>query len=241
MFRLRSLLKAGSLEQSGPLLRLRLSSCIPLLSVIISQVPVTGAGAGTEPHIVLHARLARLGETCAPSLAGCEEIDTSAFLEPQVGFYFVYVMAVGGAPESGVQEVNVGLAYDYWSTLSGADIFRWTSCADGESPSPGWYQEGGSNRIYWNAENCRTGEFAVAGYFYVTAYSADQMALVPVDNGPATVTMCGGDPEPLAETSLGIVGFGGINGCNPCVRDCMYTPAETLTWGRIKALHQPGE
>ena len=143
-------------------------------------------------------------------------------------------MAYTPEPGAGLREIHTGISYDL-TTVSGVDVFRWNLCADGETPSAGWFQEGGDNLISWDEGDCPADSFEVAGYFYAAASAPSQFALVPPTADSVRVTPCGGARIALDPTALGIIGFGGDAGCNPCTADCQYTPVEPTTWSTIKS------
>ncbi len=212
---------------------LRLPTLLAAL-VVPNALPSHAADA---PRILLHAQSSTAGGSCAPGLQQCASANVSGFLQNQVGFYYLYIVACSPASSAGLQEIHTGIDYDQ-RTVSGVDVFRWTLCADSETTGPGWFQAGGSNRIRWNS--CPTAPLVVAGYFYVTAYDPSYFALVPPPADSTSMTACENQPVKLATTSLGYIGFGGEPGCNPCLGDCFYTPTEPVTWSGIKSLFRSG-
>jgi hypothetical protein len=168
---------------------------------------------------------------------------------------YTYLLVVNGSQAEGVAGVQCGIAFN-GTPGAGVDVFGWTLCATLEFASTGWPQAGGGNLITWDSvTRCQTtqtnalvGVVAVAGYFYMGAYSNDVMRVTPrpVD-GFAKVANCGsvedipygGAPGEVAtdgETFLGAVGFGpGSTGINPCGRERPVAVAPT-TWSGVKNL-----
>jgi hypothetical protein len=116
-----------------------------------------------------------------------------------------------------------------------------------EFPTAGpnqWPRPGGGNMITWDTTTrCQSSQMAVAGYFYLAAYSADRLSVIPrpVD-GRATVANCQAYETVLSDSELGYVSFSstaGTAGCNPCTADCRgrTIPVIPTTWGGIKALY----
>ena len=94
--------------------------------------------------------------------------------------------------------------------------------------------------------NCQTGA-AVAGFFYLAAYSPDVLKVIPRPADEiAQVATC--DPiveHTLTPNDLGYVAFSPgavVPGCNPCVRNCdeaAPVPVRPTTWSAIKSLLRP--
>jgi hypothetical protein len=167
---------------------------------------------------------------------------------------YTYLLVVNGSVAEGVAGVQCGIAFNP-TVGAGVDVFGWTLCATLEFASTGWPQSGGGNLITWDSVtrcqtsgNAQLGVVAVAGYFYMGAYSNDVMRVTPrpVD-GFAKVANCGsvedipygGAPTDAATPSttfLGAVGFGpGSVGINPCGRE-RPVPVENATWSGVKSL-----
>ena len=199
------------------------------------MVVVPAREASADPQLALHLVRKTTGQpSCHPNLPSCTAALTEGLLEAQGGsYYFVYLVAAWYDTTSDVQEVHVGLHFDP-TTLSGVDIFSWNLCADGQTPSAGWFQEGGDNRITWAAPG--SDSLAVAGYFYVTAYTPGRLALVEPAGTTASLTPFGGSAQAIPKSSLGYVGFGALEGCNPCLHPCDYTPVRPSTWSSIKSV-----
>ena len=159
--------------------------------------------------------------------------------------YDVYLVVVGGHPDQGIAGVSCGILYDGESG-SGVDVMHWTLFADLEYPngidplnaSMDWPQAGGGNRILWDRlRNCQLtqvgdeGVHAVAGSFYVFAYSDDVFWVTPNRNlwsGPELVTLgCELAMADVPATDVGHVVFSSDpadDGCNPCLGPCPPAP-----------------
>lgn len=146
-----------------------------------------------------------------------------------------YVMALESDPVAGIAGVTFGIDYQD-EPGRGVDIFGWTSCGDLQFPSDNWPAAGTGNLVTWNhVTNCQKntvpgfeseGVQAVAGAFYVYAYSLDLLQLTPrgyvLDPGPY-VSDCSGNLTEIPSSRLGITSFSPearVPGCNPCVEDC---------------------
>jgi hypothetical protein len=154
--------------------------------------------------------------------------------------YYVYLAVFNGDPEVGIGGLSCGIDYSGGTTV----VNGWQLCSGGlEFPSDNWPSPGGGNKMtFETTSNCQTeepdgdGVTAVFGYFYVTAYGDDRMAVVPnrayQSGGPRLVVA---ECDPPAETQLdpetraGWVGFGSEDGDLPCVEKT------DTTWGHIKS------
>lgn len=207
------------------------------LSTLIAS-PRPAAAVDLTPRILLHARTASTSQPCQPSITGCGAAITGGILNLSsgAGDYFVFLLAGRFDPSIGARAITTGLYYDLM-TLEGVDIYSWHLCADLETPSTTeWYRSNGSNTLSWNAEHCRQDSLAVGGYFYLTAYTPGEIAMVAPEGGAASVTLCNDQVVTVPVEQLGYVGFGSRTGCNPCNEVCHFVPVETITWGRLKTL-----
>lgn len=173
----------------------------------------------------------------------------------------VYVV-IGNAGLEGVAAASFGVTYS-GSAGQGIDpaFVTWTSCTNGlafpnsDGVHGDFPQPGGGLRITWGLpEGCQTeiiepyGVHAVAGVFYVYAYSGALLRLTlnyNIAHGPeAAVADCAGRETDLvamygpanAEWFMGGVGFGNVLGCNPCGEPCPWgnVPVSPTSWGRLK-------
>jgi hypothetical protein len=207
--------------------------------IIVHLVPVASAG----------------GRPCSGSKgrAPCDQMVTNGKLNE---YYYAFVCVVDGKPEAGIAGLQFGVKFNR-ANRAGVDISEWTKCATLEFSSPGgkrdWYNAAnGGNLVTWDAQNaCQntepagagTGVTAVAGYFYLTAYSADKLEITtrPNDN-LAKVADCSsfesvvaGAGAPIRTKSyLGFAEFsadGSAVGHNPCG---LAHPVVEKTWTGVK-------
>ena len=94
-----------------------------------------------------------------------------------------------------------------------------------------WPASGTGNTIVWGKDTCEPGPVAVAGYFYVGAYSPSTMSIVgwPATGLVKTANCLGAEAvfdDTLGLTQVGWVSLGGAvkgqdsDGCNPAVEIC---------------------
>jgi hypothetical protein len=172
--------------------------------------------------------------------------------------YYAFLCVLNANAQLGIAGVQCAIEFDD-ARRSGVDIDSWTSCANGlDIPHDGWGQiSGDGNTITWNltSSGCQrdepggfgSGVTAVAGFFYLTAYSEDLLKVVPW-RGTASGSMpalkvidCGDGEKSGAETTLandhgGSLGFsddGSVVGNLPCVQRVQ----EETTWGSVKDLY----
>lgn len=157
--------------------------------------------------------------------------------------YYVYLAVFNGNPDEGVAGLSCGIDYATGTTV----VTSWQLCKPSfqlEFPNGSWPASGGGNRITYNPDaSCQTeepggdGVTAVFGYFYVTAYAADQMKVIEnrnLDKGPELVVAdCSSAESPLdAQERAGYIGFGGDEGKLPCVEKT------DTTWGHLKSTYK---
>lgn len=204
-----------------------------------------------SPKLLLHVGDVVAKNPCgAGRIERCDQAVTAAGLSTPAGpFHYLYLMAAKGNLVDlagllvGIDYEN-GIASDI-SNGTGVDVFSWTHCATLEflrTTANHWPAPGGSNLIVWDyVHACQTAETAVAGYFYVGAYSADRFRLVnDTLQDLAQVALCNSTPFDLERRDLGYVEFSDgakARGCNPCLVDCSgAVTVMPTTWSRIKSL-----
>lgn len=229
--------------------------------VLVLGAIVLGAGSAlaapfdNQPKILLHIKGMTTKNICtAGSVNDCQsEPVVAADLTPAEGpFYFVYLLAAKGASEN-LAGMQCGITYQTGQASQdadgmGVDVFGWTLCATLEFQQPpgptanAWPKPNCGNLITWDAIlRCQVGEVAVAGYFYLGAYSADRMSVTkrPADMAAKVARCDSGEEPPLGDEDLGFISFsagGTTEGCNPCIGPCSGVPVQPTTWSNIKTL-----
>jgi len=164
------------------------------------------------------------GETPCPTPGPCSTYPTTGLIGHA---YDVYVLATA-YDTSGIGGASLGIRYDEVPG-AGLDIYSWTLCANADAPVSGpygpWPAPRSGNRILWSS--CPRGPIyeddgihAVAGSFYVYAYSNDMLVLLN-DDVPLEVVDCKSVGRPISENDCGCVKFSSGNsgfdfGFNPC-------------------------
>ena len=125
-----------------------------------------------------------------------------------VGYHAV-LCVFNGDSEEGVAGLQCSLDYDGGSG-SGVEIDRWVNCATFEIPQDNWPNPSAGNRITWDrVDNCQKSEpggagngvTAVAGFFYLTAYSPDRMSIKEW-SGQGETTLKIAKCDPTNETTI---------------------------------------
>ncbi|TPW13344.1 MAG: hypothetical protein FD129_1294, partial [bacterium] len=189
----------------------------------------------------LSLHLARPPVTPPPCSAlgaiSCDTLTVSGMSSEVGEHYYAYLLAsIGGL--RGLSGVRFGIDYD-GGTPGGAtngqglDILSWAVCGPASMLyNSSWPDPGMSMTLTWDysTTGCPDlGSTVVAGYFYVSAYSADILRLTP-PAGETTVeiTDCGFTLRELDVTQLGQAAFspdGSLSGCRPCTNACQATSA----------------
>jgi hypothetical protein len=234
---------------------------IAALTAAVSILMVGGAFAGTQEGSVftLHAKAhttkaTTLCTTWAPTMP-CSEYVT----EWPVGVGSEVYLVIAKVPDAikGIAGVSCGIQYDN-ALGSGIDVFGWKLCADLEFtngaatcppdlPPCEWPIAGGGNRITWvSTTNCQQtvigldGVHAIAGAFYLYAYSPDIFQLTPnlnlqipelaVADCNASTTYLPMDGQYTGQVLFSNTALPG-DGYNPCID---MIAVEPTTWGRVK-------
>jgi hypothetical protein len=214
---------------------------------ILGATTLQAAPFDGRPKILLHVSAPTAKNACSLGrLSNCGNARAQGDLYPNL--YWVFLLAAKGSQPS-VGSLECGVQYEEGreqdiSDGIGVDIFAWAPCQTRQSPLPGfnpWPAPGSGNLISWNpVDSCQTGEVAVAGYFYVGAYSLDTLRVVPSPvDGIAKMADCSGTVTQLRDNDLGFAIFSPhqtIPGCNPCVELCPPegVPAVQSTWSAVK-------
>lgn len=208
-----------------------------LVSLLGLSTPTSPACAGSifVPRMALHLLPVTGKNACERSAAApaCNAIVTRGDLYP--ASYFGYLLVTSADPTAGLAGLELGLEYN-GAPHQGVDILTWVNCASLNFPQLGWPAAGTGNVITWDSHvRCQrnepagpgTGVVAAAGYFYLAAYSADVLRIVPRQlNNLAAIANCSnvevhmeGDGQHHDPSLLGAATFssgGGSPGFNPC-------------------------
>lgn len=223
-----------------------------------------------KPKLLLHVAPATSKNPCVPAavLTDCTQAEATAGLSiPGNTYYNVYLLAATGSYRGselggsgqGIAGLQCGIAYNA-DPNSGVDVFAWHLCADMEFPSPDWPASCAGNLITWDAtRHCQRGDVAVAGYFYLGAYSPDRLQIVPrpVD-GRLLLANCAAQEIPLewimdAGSARFVPTPGSEGGYNPCQGGlyvdpppggtlgpppCAAVPVRATSWSALKQLYR---
>jgi hypothetical protein len=213
-----------------------------------------------KPKILLHlTHPTTKGILCdRGQIDDCQNAVVNGDLYPNGKSYFLFVEVAKGSVMNSVAGLQLSIDYDRVAG-SGVDVFLWIYCAQAHYEAAGiygaWPAPLSNNLITWNTvDNCQRVEAAIAGYFYLAAYSPDTFRVLPriVGGNVSQVADCDAVVQTLSTADLGRVAFssGAVTpGCNPCVEDCTTqtprgnpiqpesVPVQASTWGAIKALY----
>jgi hypothetical protein len=199
-----------------------------LIGALLLPASLPGAALADEgPVIALHAKEAttKIATICgswAPTDLPCSDFVTAARIG--VG-YNVYLVAARW--DDGFMGISCGIEYDA-RVREGVDVFGWSLCADGlEFSNRDWPASLSGNRIVWIAcQDTQLGtdsSHALAGSFYVYAYSSDLFMVTPnmgLESGPELILgECSGPEVDVSWNNRGAVRFsaaGDSLGFNPC-------------------------
>jgi len=235
------------------------TSCSKVVSVLDPPPPAPGGNAQAKImlHLVPPAPVGCDLSGCCTfgSTRPCSLLTTKGDLYPTHLYYAALLVVNGetdGSSYSGIAGVECGFDYK-GATGQGVDVFGFSLCGNILYETNGFPGAGSGVRILFDPVNgCKrnepggagTGVSAQFGYFYLGAYSADQMRITtgPSD-GLAKVIDCGGretvidggtvhgTPSPLGYLSFSA---GAVDpGYSPCDR---VIPVENTTWSGIKGL-----
>lgn len=195
-------------------------------SLLVASSPVAEAGTLDGARFLFHVQPVT-GKVCDTGAALARDTDCATYPSgqfPLQAAYHVFLVAASPAGGAGFGGMDWGIEYDD-AASSGVDVYDWTLCGNIEFPSPGWPAAGSANRIVWSS--CQQavptgGTFiqAVAGAFYVYAFSDDVMEITPDRRdfcyGQLGASDCTGGESSPSFLSMGSVGFGSLAGLNPC-------------------------
>jgi hypothetical protein len=239
-----------------------LSILLPVVALVAAAVPAR-AQDQRDASIGFYLQEAKKFPVCAQlEPPSCADSNIELTGELYTGYY-AYLCVFSGNSQLGVAALQCGIEFDD-SPRSGVDIFQWYLCANGiDYSQDDWgINSGAGTRITWDvtAGGCQreepggfgTGVTAVAGFFYVTAYSEDKLQVVPwrsttgstvpaLQVGDCSTELPDGTPTTgiiytLANDHAGSVGFsddGSVTGDLPCIQRVQ----EETTWGTVKDLY----
>jgi hypothetical protein len=223
-----------------------LFSCLGVLAALaaVTAPAFAQTGEATVAMVLVNAQgnceaLTQAAPTCAtPDL----KIEGDLYTP-----YYAVLCVMNADPDKGIAGLSMGVDYDNRSG-SGVDVIQWTVCADGlEFPSSDyWPAAGTGTRITWTTCQQQMPDgldgrvTAIAGYFYISAYSPDQFSIVknPVQSGSELkVAEC----DPPAEFDIkpehtGILGFSD-DGSEKGRLECAKIQTVSTTWGRVKEMY----
>jgi len=197
-----------------------------VVAAFLSLAPgMARADATLNARFMFHLTAPVLKNQCA--LKSSPPACTSIVTRGQVGVgYFAYVVISNTDLVTGLAMAKFGIDYNGASGV-GIDIVSWGNCSTVDFPSPGWPDAGTGNLVTWDNANCHHVSvagtvMAIPGYFYLSAYSPDEIEITPrpLDNS-LEVANCGGGTVPLSADvqRLGWARFsasGAIEGHAPC-------------------------
>lgn len=219
----------------------------------VTVTPATDCPTGPagNPGMALHLLPRQAEQICfRGTRVTCRDIVTRGALYPAI--YYALVLGTDAPAAAGVAQLEFGVDYD-GAPSQGLDIFSWSICASFEVQAPGWPAPGTGTRIIWDpATRCQRGEpggagtgvMAMAGYFYLAAYTPDQLRLTPGQAGGTAARLydCNGCVTALAASPAGharlgtarFSAYGNEEGYNPCGAAVLVRPT---TWSAIKAMY----
>jgi hypothetical protein len=234
----------------------RLAAALPLTVLALALSPL-GVFAQENRDAAIGLYLKEKGARVA-----CSKItplscgDTEAITRGELYVEYVAYLGVFNADaQLGVAGLECSLRYDD-GPRSGVDIDSWNSCAGSEYPSDDWPGRSGSaNRIVWTTSSSSTlvcnqeepagigtGVTAIAGYFFLTAYSDDKLQIAPWRGSDSSsipssnIADCSRRQHEISPENLGYVIFSDeteVKGKLPCTQSIR----EKTTWGTVKELY----
>jgi hypothetical protein len=203
--------------------------------IVAGMASAAVAGENANAKLVLHISAPVSKSACTAIPSDCR----TATVAGAVGnFYFAYLCVANHSDSVGVAGAQFGIDYN-GTTGEGVDVFEWRKCGDLEFSGEGWPGANTGNIVTWvKTTNCQIGPaMTAAGYFYIGAYTADRMSIIPrpVD-GWAKVADCSAKEDNLtgqSPSALGYVDFGTGSGYNPCAT---IVPVQEATWSSVKTL-----
>jgi hypothetical protein len=218
-------------------------STVLLGALVVGLAGTASAFDNKQAGIALHITPANW--TSPPSACAVPvTAPTLVYQTPQASpdnFFWTYLLVCNGSDSTGVAGMEMGVAYP-----ANVAIYNWTLCGNLQFPDGLWPASGGSNLITWTLANCNNDRsepgvprtvIAIGGYFYMGAYGPSQMSVIPRPvSGRAKVADCSSREDDFTfavPSHLGVAGFGGAPGYNPCGAPTAVAPS---TWSKVKTL-----
>lgn len=223
---------------------------LPLVATVIALGALPGsptAGTLDEAKLSLYVRVPVSKGCFGGPFLGSNPCSTFPLWNPTGQTYFVYLVAARGSAD-GFKGLSCGIEYDP-AGQSGVEVNSWSQCSDGleilyAGANGQWPASGAGIRTTWST--CQLNAIApddvhaVAGFFYIFAYSDDVMRITPNYVAEPTpeleVVDCALATTVLDSTvSLASAEFGGEGSlaydpcCSPCVD--IVPPTGTVSAG----------
>jgi len=216
-------------------------STVLLGAMVMGLVGLAEAGDNKQAGIALHIAPANsVSPACSPAITAPTLVYQTPDSSP-ASFFWTYLLVCNGSDSTGIAGMEMGVTYP-----AQVVVYNWVPCSNLQFPDPIWPLSGGSNLLTWTTFNCKTTRsepgvprtvIAVGGYFYMGAYGPSQMVVIPRPvSGRAKVASCQSVEDDITfsiPTHLGVAGFGGSPGYNPCGAPTAVAPT---TWSGIKNL-----
>jgi hypothetical protein len=220
----------------------RFAMTVLLGALVAGFAGPASAGDNVQAAIALHITPANNGMGCSPAGLTAATVQAETPTLSPGNFYWTYLIVCNGSDSTGIAGLECGIDYP-----AAVQVYNWALCADLQFPFGGWPASGSSNLLTWiTTTNCQIDQsepgvprsvIAVGGYFYMGAYAPSQMSIIPRPvSGSAKVADCDSAEDDLTflvPSHLGVAGFGGAPGYNPCGAP---TPVQQSTWSGIKTL-----
>ena len=214
------------------------------LVAVAMAVPVYAQVEG--PKIAIHIQPKASKNACTTEGPTFECSNFSAVGDTGVA-YGIYLVVADGPP-LGIAGAAFGISYD-----PDIGVFTWNLCADIDFSHMTWPASGASTTVTWStAGNCQTTDYGegrqgIMGWLYAYAYGSGFFGITPrltIDNPDLVVVDCLVQEIDISQEAVGAARFSPgstMQGCNPCLIDCMSTPVKENTWGKIKKTFLEGE
>ncbi len=220
-----------------------------LAILLVSVLCVSGmrsavwAGPNARARVVAHVMPAQKGLPVAPPLGGYEDIVTEA---PEPGTYDVALYVADPSAEDGVAGVEFAIDFDR-RPAQGIDLVTERWLGDLAYEWADWPGPESYVTLTWDRTNdCRYEQFIPFAAIRVEVHGPDVLRIVPSPRSSGVlVAECGLRTseypwiliDGIPEEQVGRIGFVGMEGYNPGPAVRTPTPAEPVSWGRLKTLY----